>query len=123
MAVNPHCSAIVLPSRRPLDLLSPARDADPKLHRSWSLMPRPHRPVCLGSLKTEHKLPDWCWPGTAASDAHAYRSPAFSRIVELSLPGSWDLVLVKFIQILLVFRLGFDKIMKTNLKKEKQNGL
>jgi len=30
---------------------------------------------------------------------------------------------MKFIKILLAFRLGFDKIMKTNLTKEKQNGL
>jgi len=31
---------------------------------------------------------------------------------------SWISGLTKFIKILLVFRLGFDKIMKTNLTKE-----
>ena len=55
MDCSPRNTASILSSCSSLDLLPPAGDADPWLHRDY-LSPRPHRPVSIGSLETEPKV-------------------------------------------------------------------
>jgi hypothetical protein len=56
MVISPRNTASVFSTCSSLDLLPPAGDADPWLHRDY-LSPRPHRPVSTGSLETEPKVP------------------------------------------------------------------
>ena len=58
MVDSPRNTASVFSACSSLDLLPPAGDADPWLHRDY-LSPRPHRSVLTGSLETEPKVPVW----------------------------------------------------------------
>ena len=79
MVDSPRNTASVFSACSSLDLLPPAGDADPWLHRSWSLSPRPHRSVCRGSLQPERRYRSG-WPGTAASGSGVRPHPTSSLV-------------------------------------------
>jgi hypothetical protein len=69
MDCSPRNTASIFPTCSSLDLLPPAGDADPWLHRDY-LSPRPHRPVSNGSSETEPPVTSLAGQARiAASDA------------------------------------------------------
>ena len=93
MVDSPRNTASVFSACSSLDLLPPAGDADPWLHRSWSLSPRPHRSVLTGSLETEPKVPVWlarhgCFGIGCTPTPHVF--PRLFEVQELaSAAGTW----------------------------------
>jgi len=95
MDCSPRNTASILSSCSSLDLLPPAGDADPWLHRDY-LSPRPHRAVSTSCLETE-EIPGYL--ASSASGSAVRPHPTFFLVYlrykdlhqELG-SGSWDLV-------------------------------